>query len=137
LTAYTQEERENFENELQEQRKRLQAKQNRELESQRVAEQLEAEKAKKAEIVESQREETDFEKECTKKIAELEEKLKDLEEDVDEKNDLVNHLTMSQREVNDEVENAKTTVLQSKVRVLSRSLKCRLNKIVCSIACTT
>jgi chromosome segregation ATPase len=110
------EERENFENELQEQRKKLQAKQSRELESQRVAEQLEAEKAKKAEIVGSQRVETDFENDCTnQKIAELEEKLKDLEEEVEGKDALVGTLTTAQRQANDEVEDAKDTILHSRM----------------------
>lgn len=81
-----------------------------------MAEQLETEKAKKAEIIEAQKGETELEKEIAeKKIAELEEKLKDLEEDVDSKDELVNTLAMKERQVNDEVQTAKTTILESKV----------------------
>ncbi|XP_024392387.1 protein INVOLVED IN DE NOVO 2 isoform X2 [Physcomitrium patens] len=105
-----------LENELQEQRKKLQAKHWRELENHRVTEQLEAEKAKKAEIIEANIEETEKEKEeYVKKIAELEEKLKDCEEDMDYNNDLVNQLTISHRQANSEVEDAKTLIIKLKV----------------------
>lgn len=105
-----------MENQLQEQRMKLQAKQRRELESQRVTEQLETEKAKKAEMIEAKKEETQNEKEeYVKKISELEEKLKDLEEDVDAGQDLVTQLAISHRQANDEVESAKSSLMQSRV----------------------
>lgn len=110
------EESDKLENQLQEQRMKLQAKQRRELESQRVTEQLETEKAKKAEIIEAKKEETQKEKEeYVKKISELEGKLKDLEEDVDAGQDLVNQLAVSHRQANDEVESAKSKILQSRM----------------------
>lgn len=81
-----------------------------------MTEQLEAEKAKKAEIIEANIEETEKEKEeYVKKIAELEEKLKDCEEDMDYNNDLVNQLTISHRQANSEVEDAKTLIIKLKV----------------------
>jgi hypothetical protein len=115
----SQAEREKFENQLQEQRKKFEEKQQRELESQRVAEQLETEKAKKAEIVEANKQETDKEKEeYVKKISDLEEKLKDLQEDAEHANDMATTLAVSQREATDEVEDARTTIMQSKVSSL-------------------
>ncbi|KAG0590523.1 hypothetical protein KC19_1G105900 [Ceratodon purpureus] len=110
------EESDKLENELQEQRKKLQAKQRRELESQRVTEQLETEKAKKAEMAEANKELTEKEKEeYEAKIAMLEEQYRDCQEDVDAEKDLVNQLTISHRKANDEVEDAKTTILSSRV----------------------
>lgn len=111
-----QEESDSLENQLQEQRKKLQAKHSRELESARVTEQLETEKAKKAETVEAKKPMTEKEKEeFTKKISELEEKLKDSEEDVDANNDLVSQLTISHRQAIDEVEEARKTIMKSDV----------------------
>ncbi|KAG0619333.1 hypothetical protein M758_4G132100 [Ceratodon purpureus] len=109
-------ENENLENKMQEERKKLQERHRRELESRRVTEQLETEKAKKAEILEAKIEETDKEKEeYVKRIAELEGKLEAVTDLADDATDLVNTLTTSQREVNDEVEEARATVMQSQI----------------------
>lgn len=57
--------------------------------------------------------ETEKEKEeYVKKITELEEKLKDLEEEAEGDHELVNALTFKHREANDEVEEAKKLVIQ-------------------------
>lgn len=84
-----------------------------------MTEQLETAKAKQAEIVNAKNEETQFEREIAqKRIAELEEKLVDLEDDYEGANELVNTLTISERQANDEVADAKTTILDSEVSVI-------------------
>lgn len=55
------------------------------------------------------------EREAAKKIAELEERLNELEEDTDEKNDIINTLAMSHRQAADEVGDVKTAILNSDV----------------------
>ena len=111
-----QEESDKLENQLQEQRKQLKARHKREVETQRVAEQLETEKASLVELAEAEKEETQKEQEeYVQRISKLQEKLRDLEEDMDAGHDLASQLTISLRQANDEVEDARTTILNSRV----------------------
>ena len=87
--------------------------------SQQVIERLQTEKSKKAFLFKAKKHETDTEKkDYVKKISELEGKLEELKEEADDADEMVKTLMTSQRQVNDEVEEARAVILDSKVSAL-------------------